>query len=57
MLFAEHCRLAALGVEGWLLRAGVMAATPGFNVHHAVHSMLLAVYCRIAALDIVDRVF
>ena len=55
MLFAEHCRLAALGVEGRLLRAGVMGATPVLNVHHTVHSMLLAVHCRIAALDIEAR--
>ena len=34
-----------------------MSATSAKDVHHAIHSMLLAVRCRLAVLDIEGRLF
>ena len=57
MLLAVCCRNAALGIEGRLLCAGVMRAAPAFTLHHAIHSILLEVRCRLATRDIEAGMF
>ena len=51
MLFALHCPLAVLYIERRSPLARVIQATLDMDIHHAVFSMILAVHCRLAALD------
>ena len=51
LLAVRHC-LAALYIEGCVLRARVMQATPAADVYHVDGSMLLAVRCSFAALKV-----
>ena len=55
MLLAKRRFLSALKVDLRLSRTGVMHAAIAADVPHALLSMLLAVHCRLAALDIEAR--
>ena len=55
MLPEVRCLLAALDIEAWHPRAGIMRATLTKNVHHAILSTFLAVHRRLAAIDVQCR--
>ena len=52
MFLAEGRRPAAFGVKVWLPRAGVMPASHAEDIHHAVVSVLPAVYPNLASVHI-----
>ena len=55
MLLAARCRPGARDAETRSTRAGVMQATSGNDVFHAVLSMLFAIYACLATFDVEHR--
>ena len=55
MLLAVRCRPGARDVETRSTRAGVMQATSGNDVHHAVLSMLLTERYLLDSLEVHRR--
>ena len=55
MLLAFLGRLPGLEIEGWLLPAGPMRATPAYHIHHAGRGMRLAVLWVLVTLHVEAR--
>lgn len=57
MLYAVYSRRVACGMKRRLLRAGGLGANSFTDVNHVDVGMLLALCCRLSAIDIVFGLF